>query len=134
MLELACQERNKALTNPELSSIQPQNVLTLNLEDNESDYIVRFMLNLLEAVQVNEPVPLIIGRILINNLHMQITDNEITLTPKHQEIALSKVEYIRTEIIFDFVQKMNLTTRVDETFFKELAKKHYSNNKYPDAA
>jgi hypothetical protein len=83
VLELACQERNKALNNPELSAIQHKNVLTLHLEENESDYIVRFMMNLLEAVQVNEPVPLIIGRILINNLHMQITDNEITLTPKH---------------------------------------------------
>jgi hypothetical protein len=38
------------------------------------------MLNLLEAVQVNENVPLIIGRLIINNLHMQITDSEIILT------------------------------------------------------
>lgn len=67
VLELACQERQNALNNPEA---QPKNVFTLNLEDNESDYIVRFMLNLLEAVQVNEAVPLIIGRILINNLYM----------------------------------------------------------------
>lgn len=81
VLESACQERQNALNNPEAYT---KNVLTLNLEDNESDYIVRFMLNLLEAVQVNEAVPMIIGRILINNLYMQITDSEIILTSKHQ--------------------------------------------------
>jgi hypothetical protein len=99
-LELACQERQNALNNPEA---QRKSVLTLNLEDNESDYIVRFMLNLLEAVQVNEAVPLIIGRTLINNLYMQITDSEIILTSKHQQIAFEKLENIRTEIIFDYV-------------------------------
>ncbi len=67
VLELACQERQNALNNPES---QPKNVLTLNLEDNESDYIVRFMLDLLEAVQVNEAVPLIIGRTLLTNLYL----------------------------------------------------------------
>lgn len=61
------------------------------------------MLNLLEAVQVNEAVPLIIGRTLINNLYMQITDSEIILTSKHQQIAFEKLENIRTEIIFDYV-------------------------------
>jgi hypothetical protein len=67
VLELACQERQNALNNPES---QAKNVLTLNLEDNESDYIVRFMLDLLEAVQVNEAVPLIIGRTLLTNLYL----------------------------------------------------------------
>ena len=88
-------------------------MFTLNLEENESDYIVRFMLNLLEAVQTNEAVPLLIGRILINSLHMQVSDNEIILTPKHQEIALGKLESIRTEIIFDYVLKLNLSSIVD---------------------
>lgn len=91
------------------------------MEETESDYIVRFMLDLLEAVQKNDTVPMIIGRTIINNLSMQITDSEIILTNKHQEIAVSKMENIRSEVIFDFVQKMNLSGRVDESFFKELA-------------
>ena len=79
------------------------------------------MLNLLEAVQVNEAVPLIIGRILINNLHTQIYDGEIIFSQKHQDIAFQKLDYIRTEIIFDYVQKMNLTSRVDQEYFRALA-------------
>jgi hypothetical protein len=54
--------------------------------------------------------------------------------PKHQDLALSKMLSIRTDIIFDYVQKMQLTARVDADYFRELTKKHIANQKYHEAA
>ena len=54
--------------------------------------------------------------------------------PKHQDLAMSKMASIRTDIIFDYVQKMQLTARVDTDYFRELTKKHISNQKYHEAA
>lgn len=81
----------------------------LNLEENESDYIVWLILTLMEACSSEEKVPGIICRILINNLFFQVSEGEIKLTPKHKELAMSKLESIRGEIIFDFVKKLELT-------------------------
>lgn len=70
----------------------------------------------------------------MNNLHMQIQANEIKLTPFHQELALSKIHNVRSEIIFDMVSKLKLSDKVDQDFFFNLAKKHLDNAKYMEAA
>lgn len=48
--------------------------------------------------------------------------------------AFAKVESIRTEMIFDFVNKMKLTVRVDNDFYKQLVQKYLDNQKYHEAA
>jgi hypothetical protein len=126
--------RDLGLKNPELVK-GLENSLFLQLQEaNESDFIMRFSLNLLEACSVNETVPGIIGRIIINNLYLQIKEKEIVLTPLHLEIAFSKLESIRGEIIFDYVQKMNLSSKVDAEFFKELTRGHIAKNRFNVAA
>lgn len=95
---------------------------------------MRFSLSLLEAVSLHEHVPSIVNRIIINNLYLQIKEREIVLTPHHQDIALSKLENIRGEILFDYVQKMGLTHRVDPEFYKQLAKSHVARNRFHEAA
>jgi hypothetical protein len=66
--------RDLGLKNPELVK-GLENSLFLQLQEvNESDFIMRFSLNLLEACSVNEKVPGIIGRIIINNLYLQIKE------------------------------------------------------------
>jgi hypothetical protein len=62
-------ERGKALANPEAAMVPPISIYLLNLEDNESDYLVTFMLNLLETVSENQLVPQLIGRIILNSLN-----------------------------------------------------------------
>jgi len=106
----------------------------MNMEATESDYIVRFLLSLLETCCLQETVPGIISRIILNNLFLQIQDQEIELTPKHQEMAMEKVENIRTEILFDYVSKLRLTDRVNPQFYRDLAKKHVASNRYHEAA
>lgn len=100
------------------------NIFLLNIEENESDYIVKFCLNLLEACSLNESVPAIVNRIILNNLSIQISDEEIIFTEKHREMAFTKIENIRTEILFDFVSKMKLQHRVNPEFYKDLTKSH----------
>lgn len=63
-----------------------------------------------------------------------MSDKEIELTLDHQEFALKKIENVRTELLFDFVQKLKLQSRVDNKFFLELAHNHIKNNKYHEAA
>ena len=65
--------------------VPPIILYLLNLEENESDYIVTFMLNLLEAVSDNQLVPSLIGRTILNSLHTQIQDGEIVWLAKHQD-------------------------------------------------
>ncbi len=48
-------------------------------------------------------------------------EQEVKFTNKHQAIAFTKVESIRTEMLFDFVNKMKLMTRVNNDFYKGLA-------------
>ena len=110
------------------------NVFTLELDDNDNDYQVRFILNLMEACCMKEDLSGIICRVLLNNLTNQIRDEEIVYNLKHQDIAFTKLENIRTEMLFDFVEKMNLKERVTPDFYKEIAKKHLEKNRYHEAA
>lgn len=78
-------------------------ITLMECEGSESDFIVKFMLNLLEQVSVLESVPALIARVIINNLATQIANNEIQLTGAQREFAFSKLESIRGEMIFDYV-------------------------------
>jgi hypothetical protein len=99
-------------------------VFTLDLEENVNDYLVKFILNLLEACCMNEELTVIICRILLNHLFHRMQDEQIIFNSKHQEIALSKIENIRTEILFDYVNKMKLEAKVNPPFYKEITRKH----------
>jgi hypothetical protein len=56
------------------------------------------------------------------------------LTPYHQEAALSKLECVRPELLFDYVSKFNLTEHVDDMFFENLAKGYVEKGKFHEAA
>lgn len=47
---------------------------------------------------------------------------------------MSKMESIRGEMIFDYVQKLELADRVDAEYFKALAQSHLAKNKFNEAA
>lgn len=40
---------------------------------------------------------------------------------------------IRVDILFDYVQKLGLSSRINNEFYKELAKQHVENEKYHEA-
>lgn len=83
LLERACEVRDLYNKNPELVKGLESSLFLQTTDVNESDSIVRFSLNLLEAVALNEQVPGIISRIIINNLYLQFKESEIIMTPTH---------------------------------------------------
>ena len=83
LLERACEVRDLYNKNPELVKGLESTLFLQTTDINESDSIVRFSLNLLEAVALNEQVPGIISRIIINNLYLQFKESEIVMTPTH---------------------------------------------------
>ena len=72
--------RLSRLENPERQDI----IFAKGMElETESDYVVNLSLHLLEACSLNEKVPNIISRILLNNLYLQMQEKEIIMTPAH---------------------------------------------------
>lgn len=63
--------RNKSLSNPEAPI---KSVFTVDPEVDENDYQVKFMLDLMEACCLNETVPVIVCRVLLNYLFNLIMD------------------------------------------------------------
>jgi hypothetical protein len=122
--------RRKAVNNPK----RPENVLTLELEQTENDYLIKFILNFMEACCLQEELSGIICRVLLNNIANQIRCEELKYTLKHQDFAFTKLENIRTEILFDYVEKLQLKDRVTTEFYKEIAKKHLERDRYHEAA
>lgn len=83
---------------------------------------------------MNEELTVIICRILLNHLFHKMQEDELIFNHKHQEIALSKIENIRTEMLFDYVNKMKLEAKVNPPFYKEIANKHLEKSKFHEAA
>jgi hypothetical protein len=64
------------MKNPEAG---PKNIFSIDLGASQNDYLVRFLLNLLEACCLNEEVTAIIPRILLNNLYNSMEEQELAL-------------------------------------------------------
>lgn len=79
-------------------------------------------------------MPSLISRVIVNNLATQIADGEIVLNKAQKEFAVSKLEAIRAEMIFDYVQKLGLTSMVDAEHFRALAMSHVGKNRFNEAA
>jgi hypothetical protein len=67
-------------------------------------------------------------------LFLKFKEQELTLDDKHRDLAQSMIRNIRIDILFDFVQKLGLSSRINNDFYKELAKQHMENEKYHEAA
>lgn len=126
--------RDCALKNPEAIVIKGGSVFTMDIEDNVNDYLVRFILNFLEACCMNEDLTLIICRVLLNHIFHKIQEDQLIYSNKHQEIALTKIENIRTEMLFDYVNKMKLEHKVNPKFYKDITRKHLERAKFHEAA
>jgi hypothetical protein len=51
-------------------------------------------------------------------------EKEISLSPEHQEQALSRIIDVRAEILMDYVTKFKLNSMVDNNFFLDMARKN----------
>ena len=75
LLRRAVENRDCTLKNPEVIAIDGGSVFTLDIEDNVNDYLVRFILNLLDACCMNEDLTVIICRVLLNHIFHKMQED-----------------------------------------------------------
>ncbi len=56
---------------------------TVDIEANLNDYVIKFLLDFLEACCMNEELTIIICRVLINHLFNKMLEEEVIFTQKH---------------------------------------------------
>jgi len=108
-----------------------QNNLTM---PTESDYIIHMSLCMLASCCSTSDVSAIIPRIILNNIALMIDERIKLETPKHQDWAMSIFDQIRADLIPDFIGKLQLANRIDDTVLLNVAKKQLENGKFNDAA
>lgn len=89
----------------------------------ESDYIIHMSLCMLASCCSNSDVSAIIPRIILNNIALMIDDRIKLEAPKHQDWAMSIFDRIRADLIPDFIGKLQLANRIDDTVLLNVAKK-----------
>ena len=60
----------------------------IDINITEEDYLVFLSLNLLEAVSKSLLIPVLISRILVNNLVLMMQEREEPFTKAHKEFAM----------------------------------------------
>lgn len=108
--------------------------MTANLYDTHDDYLINFFLNLMKACSQTEDCPLIIIRILCNHLGWLSRDNKLKINEGHQKLALDNLEFLRAEIVFDFVKNLDLSSIVDEGYLCKLAQNQLKKGSVSEAA
>lgn len=49
-------------------------------------------------------------------------------------MALGRLHNLRVEVLFDYVTKFNLSDKVDDSFFLEMAQKHIAERRYHEGS
>lgn len=110
-------------------------VSDLNASPNESDYIFHLSFKLLAACCANESIPIIIPRVLLNNLAIKMSTNELQMDPdRHPRWAMDVFAQIRSDLIPDFINKLNLSSNVTPEILVEIAQNQFKANRFNDCA
>jgi hypothetical protein len=88
----------------------------------------------MRACSMIEDCPLIIVRILCNHLGWLSRDDKLKITEAHQKLALENLEYLRADIVFDFVKNLELINIVNTDYLVTLAQKQLDSKKVTEAA
>jgi hypothetical protein len=109
-------------------------IYTATLCETHDDYLINFFLKLMRACSMIEDCPLIIVRILCNHLGWLSRDDKLKITEAHQKLALENLEYLRADIVFDFVKNLELINIVNTDYLVTLAQKQLDSKKVTEAA
>ena len=144
LLDLAVEYRDEILkkakdSNPEqpLDGIIDQTILMMGIKDfgffkqpNESviptkdDYLFHLTLMLLEHCCTNDRIQNIIPRVIMNNLAIKLSQNEMKMElPRHQMWAMQIFHKIRSDLVPDYISKLQLGNLVTEDLLVDCAKK-----------
>jgi len=100
-----------------------QNLSTEAADPTEDDYVLHFSLNLLKECCLNEKVPPIIPRMLLNNLAIKISSCELTMQPRHQQWAMEIFDKVRSDLVPDFITKLKIGSLVTPELLLEITNK-----------
>lgn len=101
----------------------------------ESDYVLHFSFMILKECCLNDRVPAIIPRVLLNNIAIKLGTNEIEfVVPRHQVWALEIFDSIRSDLVPDFITKLKINHLITPEILLEITKKQYNQNRFNDAS
>lgn len=118
--------KDGALINPEIKNVQ-QLIFSKELYETEDDYVFYFTINLVEHCCLRPEVPLLVIRIAWNFIKQAIENNRLKLTENHKQFAISKIEKMRAEIVFEFVHNLGINNKIDPDYFEKLIENHIEN-------
>ena len=73
------------------------------------DYVFHMTFCLLKQCCLNEGIPAIIPRVLLNNLALKLVQNELEMSvPLHQNWAMDIFDTIRSDLVPDFITKLKI--------------------------
>lgn len=105
------------------------------VQPNKDDYIFHFTFGLLKECCMNERVPAIIPRVLLNNLALKLLTHEIEMTiPRHQNWAMETFDKVRSDLVPDFIVKLKINHLITNDVLIEITKKMLTQNRYNDAS
>ena len=104
-------------------------------EPTQDDYLLHFTLKLLEHCCVNDRIQNIIPRVIMNNLAIKLSQNEMKMElPRHQLWAMQIFDKIRSDLVPDFISKLQLSSMVTEDLLIECARKQVIGGRFNDAS
>ena len=87
----------------------------VSVKPNSNDYVIHFILGLLESSSLNQQISPIIPRVILNILAMKLNDGSIQLSvPMHQQWAMQVFPNIKADLISDFILKFSLQNLVTD--------------------
>lgn len=92
-----------------------------------------FTINLVEHCCLRPEVPLLVIRIAWNFIKQAIESNRLKLTENHKQFAITKIEKIRAEIVFEFVHNLGINSTINPDYFEKLVANHLENARFADA-
>jgi len=95
-----------------------------NIAPNESDYVIHLSFMILRECCLNDKVPSILPRILLNNIALKLGTQELEFrVPTHQNWALEIFDCIRSDLVPDFITKLKINQLITEQVLIDITKK-----------
>ena len=104
-------------------------------QPNDADYVFHLTLRLLAACCTNDSIPIIIPRVLLNNLAIKMSTKELEMDKDlHPRWAMEVFGQVRSDLIPDFITKLNLSSNVTPEILIDIAKNQFKSNRFNDCA
>ena len=88
----------------------------------------------MEAVSLRAKLPLVTSRIIMSYLYLVMKDFNASFTLKQKEFASAIIRNVRSELLFEYADLLDITLQIDPAFVDSLIVPHLSSERWSDAA